>query len=559
MFELYFLFIGLLILLIVGLGVLLGSMDIKNIQAEWDKRRCEPATMFSAFLYKPSTDPRSSAEFAGDNFSFCMRSLIDEVFKELLSPVMGVFSQQMAAASTTGGVLNSIRNQLGNTFRSFTSIFDDFFETYKRGTMQLARITQQLRQAMLKVSAAVVSIVFMGISLMTSLLNTYDFIVKVVIIIMAILVALIIILFFALIPFMPIIFTTIAILTGAGLGSAVGGFAGAFCIDPEALVLMSTGTSKKLKNIRIGDILGANCGKVEGILETDTIGPLYDVEGIIMSGSHMVYTVEEIPVFAKDYPGAKRVIITSQRPDRLIILNTSTRKIPLVSSRVVVVGNQQQSQPQTLLVGDWEEIPEEDKEGQDIWEKLVWKMLNGAAAKPSHSKSEHTNGVLQEALFSSNVKIFDKEHGSILIESVKRGAQIRDINGTYTKVLGVYRGLTEIGFNSMTRGVRFSDKDGIWKHVKLEKVNAEGHNLAGYNLVTESGTFIIHYDKDKLLSVRDFTEVGYNNIEQTYESTRTHLATNINKKKEIQQQNSNRCVLDFSSQACCFCWPQTSS
>ena len=549
MFQLYLLFIGLLILLIVGLGVLLGSMDIKNIQAEWDKRRCEPTTMFSAFLYKPSTDPRSSTEFAGDNFSFCIRSLIDDIFKELLSPVMGVFSQQMAAASTTGGVLNSIRNQLGNTFRSFTSIFDDFFETYKRGTMQLARITQQLRQAMLKVSAAVVSIVFMGLSLMTSLLNTYDFIVKVVIIIMAILVALIIILFFALIPFMPIIFTTIAILTGAGLGSAVGGFAGAFCIDPEALVVMAKGQPKKLKDIRLGDTLGENCGKVEGILETDTIGPLYEVEGIIMSGSHMVYTVEGIPIFAKDYPGAKRVIIATQRPDRLIILNTTSRKIPLVGNG--------KSHQQTLLVGDWEEIPEDDKEGQDIWEKLVWKMLNGTQPKPS---TEAKPSDVEHALFSSTVKVFDKGRGLILLESVKRGDHICDINKTYTKVLGVYRGLTESGFNSMTSGVRFSDKDGIWKHVKLEKPTSEGHNLAGYNLVTESGTFLVYYgDGATAHSVRDFTEVGYKNIEQTYESTRTHLATNINKKKEIQQQNSNRCVLDFSSQACCFCWPQISS
>ena len=183
--PLFLLFFGLLLIFIIGLGVLLGSMDITNIQSEWDKRRCDPTVMFSAFLYKPSSDSRSSSEFASDNFSFCVKSIIDDVFKQLLAPILGVFVQQMGAANTTGDVLNSIRNQIGNSFRSFSGVFSDFFDAYKRGTMQLSRMTQILKQGMLKVSAAVISIVFMGMSLMTSLLNTYDFIVKVVIIIMS--------------------------------------------------------------------------------------------------------------------------------------------------------------------------------------------------------------------------------------------------------------------------------------------------------------------------------------------------------------------------------------
>lgn len=508
----FFIFFGLILIFIIGLGVLLGTMDIKNIQAEWDKRRCEPTIMFSAFLYKPSSDPRSSSDFASDNFSFCIRSLIDSVFSQLLAPVLGIFSQQMSAANTTGGVLNSLRNQVGNSFRSFGGVFNNFFEAYKRGTMQLSRITQLLKQAMLKVSAAVVSIVFLGISLMTSLLNTYDFIVKVVIIIMAILVAMIVLLFFALIPFMPIIFTTIAILTAAGLGGAVGGMAGAFCIDPNALVSLEDGSHIPLKNIKIGDKLGSSCGTVEGVLETESIGPLYSIEGIIMSGSHMILNNDKY-VFAEKYPGAT-LVKENDRPTKLIILNTSSRSIPLLGKK-------------TVIAKDWEEIPENDIEGIELWEKLVWKILN-----PEHPLPKE-NYYNTSGLISNNCEVYEKNIGILPISSIKCGMYIRDMNGEYTKVIGNYRGIAtipqELAKASMwiTNGIRRFTKNRVW--TKMPDV--EGISGIGYQLVTESGTFICNYN-GHILTVRDFTEVGWKEIDKTYETIREHLSK-LNKKKEI--------------------------
>jgi len=519
--PLFLLFFGLLLIFIIGLGVLLGSMDIKNIQSEWDKRRCDPTIMFSAFLYKPSSDPRDSSAFASDNFSFCVRSLIDNVFKELLAPVLGVFTQQMGAANITGDVLNSVRNQIGNSFRSFGGVFNDFFETYKRGTMQLSRMTQVLKQGMLKISAAVISIVFMGMSLMTSLLNTYDFIVKVVIIIMSIIVAMIVLLFFALIPFMPIIFTTIAILTAAGLGGAVGGMAGAFCIDPNALVLLKNGDKVPLRSIKLGDMLGASCGKVEGILETNATGPLYYVEGVLMSGSHMVLnpTTNEY-IFAADYPGSTPAR-ESARPDKFIILNTSTRSIPLIGVYDKIV-----------VAKDWEEIPEEDVEGLALWNTLTWNLLNGSKIQVPEQEINHTC----QALISANTDVFEQGHGIIQIQNVKRGMYIMDVNGSFTEVLGVYKGLSDTrnGEFWISSGVRILNRNGIWVRNTGLSVNEnmkeeeEEINQIGYHLITESGTFTILSGLE-IYNIRDFTEVGYKNIDKTYDEVRNHL-TQINKK-----------------------------
>jgi hypothetical protein len=544
------LLIGVVFLLIIGLGVLLGSLDIQNIKADWANRRCDPTVMFSAFLYKPSSDPRSASAFATDNFNFCLRNLVKEVFNILLAPALGVFSQQMSAANTTGQVFNSIRNQLGNQFRSFSSIFDSFFDTYKRTTLQISRITQLIRAAMLKVSAVIVSIVFMGLSLMTSLLNTYDFIIKVVIIILGIIVAMIILLFFALIPFMPVIFTTIAILTAAGMGGAVGGMAGAFCLHPNTKIALHDGAKISIKSINIGDKLAGDSGRVTGILETDTIGELYNIRGVIMSASHLVEHKGQY-IFADRHPDA--VLYTNILPGRLIILNTEGRSIPTLDKNGDI-----------LHVKDWEEIPDDDEEGQLLWEKEVDKILNSATTPKSSLRIPESIG-----LFSKMTCVIAEDLGQIPISYVKRGDSILDINNNFTRVLGIYRGALHINTYPVRKfwysdGVRILDIDNKWITGDALEIDICPHSeitehtqrIYGYNLITESGTFCIISNDEYMLTVRDFTEVGYMNIDKTYAAVQKHLS--LPKKKKEIQQNSNtvECVSDSSSQVYYCCLPQ---
>jgi hypothetical protein len=499
-------------------------------------------------MYKPSSDPRSASAFATDNFNYCMRKNVKEVFDMLLAPALAVFSQQMSAANTTGDVFNSIRNQLGNQFRSFSRIFDSFFETYKRTALQLSRITQLIRAALLKVSAIIVSIVFMGLSLMTSLLNTYDFIIKVVIIILGIIVAMIILLFFALIPFLPVIFTTIAVLTAAGMGGAVGGMAGAFCLHPATKIILYDGSKISIKNINIGDMLAGDSGRVIGILETDTIGDLYNIRGVVMSGSHLVED-NGTYIFANKHPDAK--LYSTMIPERLIILNTEGRSIPTLDKN----GN-------ILNVKDWEEIPDDDEEGQLLWEKEVDNLLNPEVTTPRTLRVPESLG-----LFSRMTYICEQKSGLIPLLYVKRGDYILDIDGQFTRVLGIYKGCVYVNSYPThkfwhTDGVRMLDKTNTWIMDDAFEIDicstptAETQRMYGYNLVTESGTFGIISENEYLIGVRDFTEVGYKNIDKTYEVVQKHLSL-LNKKKGKQHNsNTTECVSDSSSQVYCCCLPQ---
>ena len=56
-----------MVLLTCGLGIIMGSTDIKAVMDDWANRRCDIDILFASFLFKPSNDPRSASEFASNN------------------------------------------------------------------------------------------------------------------------------------------------------------------------------------------------------------------------------------------------------------------------------------------------------------------------------------------------------------------------------------------------------------------------------------------------------------------------------------------------------------
>ena len=147
---------------------------------------------------------------------------------------------------------------------------------------------------------------------------------------------------------------------------------------------------------------------------------------------------------------------------------------------------------------------------------------------------------------SNNTEVFEKAHGIIQLQNVKRGMYIMDINGGFTEVLGVYKGIADKRDEEywISSGVRVLNRNHIWvrnrdlfinKNTKEEDAatvaataTAAAAATIGYHLITESGTFTI-VSGVEIYNIRDFTEVGYKNIDKTYDEVRNHL-TQTNKK-----------------------------
>jgi hypothetical protein len=117
----------------------------------------------------------------------------------------------------------------------------------------------------------------------------------------------------------------------------------------------------------------------------------------------------------------------------------------------------------------------------------------------------------------SDIRVKKSQGGYVPLRTVQRGDWILSNTG-WTKVVGVC--VREVDGGIGSRGNRITDglwilEDGQWKH---PTGRMDSKRWSGMQLVTESGSFYIRrsiMDYDEL--VRDFTEVGSQNLQKSYD------------------------------------------
>ena len=473
--------------LTVGIAYILTRSNIQQIKSQWNQRRCELPVMIMANMFKPDDDPRSSGEFAQENFAFCSRFFAKSILQTLLVPVFAIIGKQLDVTKVIEEALNLMRFMLAEAMNSFMKIIDPFYRRFMMIGYRFSFIFNKFMNAMEKINGIAVGAIYMGISLLRGVFNFKDFVIKVILIIMGILVAAIILLFFILFPVMPVIITTVAVLASVGIGVAG---ASAFCFPPETEVVLADGTALPICKLEVGQKL-KDGGYIEGILltEREPDVPLYDYDGIYVSGSHVVYE----DGLWKSVESTKNGIVIDSSVERLYSLRTSTRMMTCRNS----VGKE-------ILFRDWEEIPEDDTITDAEWDILVQKML------ANDTLTEESSA--QDPLLSTDFQIQLENGSQIPLSSVRIGDTISTGQGGFTRVLGVYRGLGYTTKQSQwfSDGVWWLQGTSQWVHSSQGEIQ-KGSQTIGMHLITESGTFQVESSSTSGC-VRDFTEVGYKNL-----------------------------------------------
>ncbi len=473
-----------------------GLADIKNIQNNWEKHRCDLLVILLSVFLKPEDDPRTASQFATDNFAFCQSQLSKDVLRLMMMPLVKVLMGVLKSVQGLGSVMNGTRTMLASAAGSFQKLLNQRQKTFQAVQMAVGYSSYRINSIMSRMVATIYSVVYAGMSAFIAFLNLKDYILKIVMIIIGILMAIVIFLFLFLAPTIPLIIAVIVALTSMGV--AMGGAASAFCIEPMALVKMEDDTLKYLFEIQIGDRLASHDSTpniVTGILHanSETI-PLVSLYGVKMSGSHRVYYNDDC-ILAQEHPDAAPIKDTVPY---LICLNTSTHHVPIMSQKNV------------LWVSDWQEMEsEEDK----MWYFMVNDMLN----KKSYPL---TTLPTSTPLHDIHTKVFVKDKGWTPAYEVPVGSYIQD-GHQFTIVEGIYSGKLTSYIKQLKPGW-ISDgtwvlHNTIWKYMNHSEHHYEKGNIIhnGCIFVTKSGSYDILYD-NRPITIRDFTEVGMDNIQDTY-------------------------------------------
>lgn len=504
-------FVIVTILLTFFLGVCIANLEKNKVMNNWASMRCEIPVIFAGSYFKPQTDPRTTTQFASDNFQFCMKELVENVFSIAIQPLLGVFSSHVSGTSVMSNILADVRNLVQIIYTAFLSYMKTYFTRFEQVTYQFSRIFQHLRMAMRRVNTMVLDLLFMGLTIVRGILNTIDFFIVVVMVILAILLALMILLWFVMFPFMGVIMAVIVALIVATMGATIGGLAhmqSAFCFKCGTLVVLDNGETIPIEELKLNDTLHGG-SRVISIIKTVQDSPLYNLYGVHVAGSHNVKTDQGWTMVFNH----KDAIKTDEKTDCLYCLNTTTQTIPVMSSNGI------------LSFKDWEEF-ENDDVGNYIWNYKVLQNLNNNQFKHWHNYT-HSEPI---SPYVSNQTIVNKKEQSgysfITIDKIKIGDFIYDgYTKTYTEVLGTVSGIidqkntTQMGDGWVSSTAILWDNP-EWKNTFKKTHKGGGSPVEGTTLITKSGSFSLFTKGNTVIqtirTVRDFMEVGYNHIHTLY-------------------------------------------
>ena len=489
------------------------TIQLEEIRANWDARRCDPLVMAMAHMVPDKNDPTiDPSDFSSDNFSFCIGRIIDSSISIFLQPVMALFSQQMEATKPINNSMNYLRNMASSLMAPLLSIFGNLWDKFSVILYQAGRIFFKLFSAMDRVFGIATASVFAGMSMYKAIQNSIGFVIQVIIAILAILCVLVVFLYFVMWPVIPIILTMIGILSTTVYAANISGMGESFCVGPNTLVKCGDGW-KKVSEIESGDVLGDKISVVEGVLkvECDPSAECVSIRGVIISKTHLVLCDGEWLPAEKHYEALP--LGAAGMPDFLYCLNTTSRTWDVKSGEG----------EDAFIIRDWEELPGEHEEVDFAWETLIYKLLNGKDAEVKPLRQAAGRG-----LFGKGTYVYKDTLGTkIPIHQVRIGDMIGDEKGL-TRVIGIYKDtssdIPQSGPNESVWYYMPIKKQ--WNHPAVSRKSREGE---GYQLVTESGTFMVGYPlqpnsvKHGRMLVRDFTEVGAARIHETYPFTQSVL------------------------------------
>jgi len=485
-----------------GLARIMVGQHMKEIQAKWAEYRCAPEVMATASLFKPDTDPRSGFDYAFDNFSFCTSEIAKSVLTVALKPVLDVFYQMTNSAIQSIGFTMNLRTLASNLFNGLNRIFDVFTRRFNLTIHELHKTFMLQMSAIAKANAIANASIYAGISVIRTIMNLFKLMMIVSVAILVILVVLVIFLFFILAPTIPVILIAISALSATAMAGSVGGMSDAFCFAGDTRVRMATGT-KRIDTIAIGDLLeDGSCVTATMKFVTDPTAAFYRIDGIHVSGSHLVYR-DGKPFLVSSLPEAVEVAPA----DYVYCLNTTSHKIAVGGDTSV------------WIFADWEELDDVDMEG---WERLVQQALNGSVTQSSSMELlESESGIEPYTQISV-------ESGYIAAEKIRPGDKIRDgegftrvlgtvqIEGTETRVMGSINGI-------VCSGACWIEEEGRWMRAAASKRWVSQLPVKRMVMfVTESGSFNVTG-----LKMRDFTDVGLSDIDKTYKFTINQLSRGI--------------------------------
>lgn len=342
----------LLTLFVVYIYTYYKLLQIKEeVANDWSNQRCNPKYIpFAGYITHP--DGTTPFDYTAENFQFCIQSIENDVTGSAVQPFTYLINASTGMLNMISDATQKIREFLDLLRKRLRAFAEEALHKILNVMIPLQTIIIALMDSFHKIEGVMTAGLFTmlgGYYTLQSLMGAIVELMVKMLIVMVILIA-----GLWAVPFswglagansaiylaisipltiIVLVMTEILHVKSSGIPK--------LCFDKNTLFTMNDGQSKKIIDIRAGDML-ANCVMVTAKFKIDASSQrMFILNNVIVSESHIIkYMDQWIPV--RDHPLAKELLkdLTKDQEPFIYCLNTSTKEIVLNG----------------LVLTDWDEI-----------------------------------------------------------------------------------------------------------------------------------------------------------------------------------------------------------
>lgn len=324
------------------------------IADDWINQRCKPQNIpFAGFISKP--EDQSAFQYTSNNFQYCVQNILTNItgyalqpFQYMIQSLTNIFSKMAESIQQIREIINRLRNN----FRKFA---EDVLSRILNIMIPIQKIFISLMDAFQKIQGVMTGGLYTMLGSYYTLQSLMGAILELIIKVLVTLVVIIVGLW--VMPFtwpaaasMSAVFLAISIplaiiivFMSEVLHIKSSKIPKLRCFDKKTRIYLDDGTFKHIEDLNLNDILHDGSVVTSKIKVTAKGLDMYNLNGIIVSESHILkYNENWIPV--RDHPLAIKIM--NYNEDSLYCINTT--------SKVIILNN--------IVFTDWDEIYDDNLE-----------------------------------------------------------------------------------------------------------------------------------------------------------------------------------------------------
>jgi len=344
-----FSFITIIILLIcVYCFVMIRSQSIKR---DWVNQRCKPGVIpFAGFINKP--DNMSATEYTSENFRYCTQTILKKTSEIAVSPYTEIVSTLTNLSGEFTESMNIVRQMSSNIRNKMGGNTNVVYEKIQSAITPLQPLFESVKNIFAKVTAVMTTFFYAISGLNLTLKSLIGSIAELCVISLVSLASIVAALWVTAAFVWPVAVPAgIATVTYAVLAAmlvpllifmkSASKVKPKACFDKNTEIVMEDGTTKKIIDIQVGDVLLSKSIVTAKLKLSATSSTMYNLNGVIVSNSHTVKHNDKW-ILVSEHPDA--IKIENYLEPYIYCLNTSDKQIII----------------NEICFADWDEIYKEE-------------------------------------------------------------------------------------------------------------------------------------------------------------------------------------------------------